>query len=282
MRLLSFVLLSFIMMTTQVFAWDSVGHRLVAQIAYDQLTRDAKTQVDALTAVQFHSKYPDARFGRASTWPDTIHIQSPEYNAWHYIDIPYVQGNLTPPPIAPQNVVWAIQQAEKIVSDPTSTPAQRALYLSFLIHCVGDIHQPMHTITLVSAQFPKGDRGGNLYPIQAIEAKNLHAYWDVGLGYFYHTRGSIYAFHYDQIQAMATEWINTYPRSFFAGQLTEKTPMQWAEDSHALAIKYAYTTPENAVPSHAYVMQGQSIVKQQIVLAGYRLADILNTIFERN
>ena len=141
-----------------LFAWNSVGHRIIAQIAYDQLTPTTKAKVDALTKNMFDSQYPDARFLKASTWPDEIRTKTSRYNSWHFIDLPFVKNNATPEKINQQNVVTEIQRAEKIVPDTSQTLARRAKYLSFLVHFVGDIHQPLHCAILYDDQFPHGLR----------------------------------------------------------------------------------------------------------------------------
>ncbi len=256
------------------FAWNSIGHRIIAQIAYDQLTPQTKAQVDQLTSVMFHSRYSEARFLRASTWPDQIKSQTTHYNAWHYINLPYVKNNIKPTPLNSDNIVWAIARAEKIVSDQHENNTRRAKYLSFLIHFVGDIHQPLHCTTLYDNQFPHGDRGGNLYFIQSAIANNLHQLWDRGLGLFYSAPGN-YAFHYYQVEKIAQQWMSQYP---ITHALQIQSPAQWAEESHRIAITFAYTLPENTAPSQQYIQQGQQIVEQQSVLAGDRLADILNHI----
>lgn len=266
--------------SSAVFAWNSAGHRIVAQIAYDQLTPQAKQQVDLLTAVQFHSRYPEARFLRAATWPDQIKSQTQAYNTWHYVNLPIEKDNVTSPALNPNNVIWAITHAEKIVADTHEPIARRAKYLSFLIHFVGDIHQPLHCATVYSAHFPppKGDRGGNLYPIVSPVANNLHALWDRGLGLLV-SPPHAYQFHYDQVEQIAKQWMMEHPPSFFKNQLQETSPVQWAANSHLIAVNFVYSLQLDAEPSSAYVQQGQAIVRQQIVLAGDRLAVILNQIF---
>lgn len=260
-----------------VFAWNNAGHRIIAQIAYDQLTPAAKEKVDALTNILFHSKYPDARFLRAATWPDRIRSQTTAYNAWHYIDLPYAQDNIQPTSLNSYNVVWAIQRAENIVSDSSNSPQRRAKYLSFLIHFVGDIHQPLHCVTLYSNQFPNGDKGGNDFPIDSSVSKNLHWFWDEGLGMLTSPQGH-YQFHYDQVQQIAKQWMAEYPQSFFGAKLQETSLMQWAQEERQIAIHDVYTLQPNIAPSTQYRQHGQTIVKQQIVLAGDRLALILNKI----
>ncbi|HLB56266.1 MAG TPA: S1/P1 nuclease [Coxiellaceae bacterium] len=260
------------------FAWNNAGHRVIAQIAYDQLTPQAKQKVDALTTVMFHSPYPSDRFLRAATWPDQLKLQTTQYNSWHYINLPYVKNNIQPPTFNSQNVVWAILRAEKIVADTKENNARRAKYLSFLIHFVGDIEQPLHCTTLYDTQFPQGDHGGNDYLIHSPIANNLHQLWDRGVGLFYSAPNN-YQFHYLQVEKIATKWMNEYPTPFFAKQLAEKTPTQWAQESHQIAITFAYTLAENSVPSEMYISNAQPLVREQTVLAGYRLANLLNQLF---
>jgi S1/P1 Nuclease len=268
-----------LLFTTAVFAWGSVGHRLVAQIAYDELTPQAKAKVDSLTAVYFHSPYPEARFLRAATFPDTLRKKAPGTTPWHYIDQPFIKDSVKPSLLNSKNVVWAIPEVERVISDPKSTQAERATSLSFLIHFVGDIHQPLHCVSLYSPQFPEGDRGGNLYRINTAVADNLHGYWDRGLGLFYRSPNRPYSFRYPQIEAMAKQWMAQYPRAFYGARLTEKSPQAWATEGYVIATTVAYATPQNAVPNEQYDLKGQVIVREQIVLAGYRLADELNRLF---
>ena len=273
-----YLILLTLFLTTNIFAWNSVGHRLVAQIAYDELTPQAKTKVDRLTAVYFHSPYPEARFLRAATWPDTLRKKAPDTTPWHYIDQPFVKDGIKPPPLNSKNVVWAIPEMERIILDPKSTQLERATSLSFLIHFVGDVHQPLHCVSLYSQSFSQGDRGGNLYRINAVSSYNLHGYWDQGVGLFYSAPHTPYVFRYQQIQVLAKQWMAEYPRAFFGVRLAEKSPAVWAKEGYNLAVTFAYTAPENTAPNNQYVQKGQALVHQQIVLAGYRLADILNQL----
>src|SRR5258708_2658938 len=91
------LILSALIFSSQIFAWDCAAHRIIGQIAYDQLPPTAKNKIDTLTAVMFHSQYPESRFLRAATWPDRIKNQTTQYNAWHFIDLPYVKDSVTPP-----------------------------------------------------------------------------------------------------------------------------------------------------------------------------------------
>jgi hypothetical protein len=268
------IFISILLSSSSAYAWNAVGHRVIAEIAYEQLTPQVKTKVDALTAVMFHSPYPQARFMRAAIWPDKYRFKNKSTFFWHFIDMPIIRDGVSAKQPNPENVTWSIPQAEKMLKNNNAIDYERAKNLSFLIHFFGDIHQPLHCAELFSRLFLNGDEGGNLYRIQSPVGDNLHQFWDRGAGLFLSDPGK-YQFHHQQIQQIAQNWTRQYPRTFFASQLKEKSPTQWAQDSYRIA-QFAYTTPMDAVPSDAYVQQSQTLVRERVVLAGDRLADALN------
>jgi hypothetical protein len=110
-----------------------------------------------------------------------------QYSDWHFMDQPYIVGpiqGLINSILIDDNVVWAIQQASTTLATSSSTVLDKALQLRFLIHFVGDVHQPLHMLTQFSPEFPPpvGDQGGNLYPIQGSFVEFLHPYIDSGAG----------------------------------------------------------------------------------------------------
>jgi len=147
-------------------------------------------------------------FALASTWPDLArhfdHVSNTverehlvaSYNRgrWHYINLPtYLRQadavlaipvpSMTPPNALEDagNLVQALGAARAVLCKPDSSPASRALALSWLLHLLGDLHQPLHTTALYAVGiFPAGDRGGNDLGVRG--ATNLHALWDGGLG----------------------------------------------------------------------------------------------------
>lgn len=76
-----------------------------------------------------------------------------------------------------------VTNATKVLTaNINKTTAERALFARYLVHVVGDIHQPLHSVALYNATFPNGDRGGNSLHIKLLNgsAQNLHSYWDAG------------------------------------------------------------------------------------------------------
>ena len=128
-------------------------------------------------------------FMRASTWPDQIRRKGSPYDhpEWHYIDYPLEPPTFPekPGPSPTNDILYGIAQSEKMLRDPNSSPEVRAVYLSWLIHLVGDVHQPLHCSTLVNVEYPApiGDKGGNNFYVRPAEAAlNLHSIWDNALG----------------------------------------------------------------------------------------------------
>lgn len=111
---------------------------------------------------------------------------APQEANWHFIDIPVVDpawtGTPVPVPSADTNP-WAITAGHSTVYDKKSAYLDKARQLRFLVHLVGDIHQPLHAAAYFSDQFPTGDAGGNLWPVAGVDyTTELHAVWDSGAG----------------------------------------------------------------------------------------------------
>lgn len=108
------------------------------------------------------------------------------WNAWHFVDTPYVTDVTTPvinyTEAAMTSVVATIQARTALKTNLNNLTAERALFARYLTHLVGDIHQPLHSVALFNHTFPKGDAGGNLLKIKTLNGtvQNFHAFWDSG------------------------------------------------------------------------------------------------------
>jgi hypothetical protein len=265
-------------------AWNVNGHLLVADIAYENLTPTAKVAVDQLTQ-KFQQGYPTYNtYELGSYWPDDLRASGVNaFSSWHFIDRPFIKGikgtkGSGPRNYAKENVVWAIMQSEDTLQSAQAAPMSKAIFLMFLTHFVADIHQPMHCITLYNKQFPKGDKGGTLYTIQSPIANNLHELWDKGGDFFYQNRHST-ALSMQGIPALAKKIQTDYPTGFFGDKVNDLDPKHWSYESYDLAKESAYQVSYKGVPSSAYIAKMQQISEQQVALAGYRLAKVLNQIF---
>jgi hypothetical protein len=254
-------------------AWSAQGHRIVGQIAEAQLTPAAKKQINQLLQIPLNG-YP--LYGRdfvgASTWADQIRksriSESKKFKSWHFIDIPFsTDSNIKLPKIRSENLVQALNKTRSILENPQAPDSEKALALRFFIHLVADAHQPLHCATQVTSQHPRGDHGGNDFPIHTAYADNLHGLWDAGVGLF-----KIRKPWARQIEA-------DYPRSKYMNLIIENNPGVWVKECHEIARTIAYNIGEGDIPSSAYIQKGQQVTEEQLAIAGYRLAYQLNNLF---
>nr|MCH9770769.1 S1/P1 nuclease [Gammaproteobacteria bacterium] len=262
-----------------VWSWSGSGHRVIAAIAYQALQPNVKVLVNRLTAKLYHYHNPERRFLKASVLPDALKAQGIKtYNRWHYINYPDAVDDVRLPRSAKlnrHNVAWAVRHCLRELQRQDLVAKERARYLAFLIHFVGDAHQPMHCIIHYSHNFPYGDYGGNRFPIMTARAKNLHQYWDRGVGLFYF-KGHRYPLSYAVVLNLAAKLVKQYPADYFGSRIKNTNPYVWTRAGYRLAKKYAYNIAVNGIPSASYIKTGQRITKLQLTLAGYRLAFILN------
>jgi hypothetical protein len=267
----------FLLIPTWAMAWNVVAHQVIAQIAYDQLTPQARKMVAQRYPVlgQF---YPTINsFNGMASWPDFIKGDDiTAFNKWHYIDKPlYFEKIRHPRRVYPPNVVWAIHRSEQVLTSKKSNLFEQSLFLAFLVHFVGDIHQPLHTVSLYSHRFPHGDKGGNLFKIHSPIASNLHKLWDDGFGLFPTT----YQPTPTLIRQLATQIETTYPASGLTDEINNMNVAAWASESYDIAKQQVYQIKPNTHPSKTYIAEGKSTVQQRMALAGYRLGKLLNTIY---
>lgn len=256
-----------------VWAWNAQGHCVIALIAYDQLTSTAKTKLNTL--IQALPPIPGQANDvcAAANWPDNIRGQQINaFTTWHFVDqrLSFSGKSTRKYTIPSPNVVWAINQAEIVLMSPNAQAYEQAWFIRFFLHFVGDIHQPLHTVALFNRQFPHGDKGGNLYPINSPLANNLHRLWDQGVGLVPDSMSA------KQVQALAQQLQQQYPPSYFGADTKEQNPWAWADEGYRIAKADVYQIPYGGTPSQAYMTQGQQIAGMRLTLAGYRLGYLLN------
>ena len=266
--------LIFLFNLTPVYAWNWVGHEAVAQIAYTHLTPEVRKKVDAIVG-DFSSEYSNVNsFIEMAPWPDSLHAQKIEiYNHWHYINQAYSDDNTTLKDLrGTDNIIRAIGLIEPIVKNPHANTFEKARFLAFLVHFVGDIHQPLHAITRISASHPNGDEGGNLFLIRNTSdskgSSNLHKVWE-GCNLFSLTNE-------DAVKILSEKIEKDYPEAYFADSVNDLKVEDWANESFIVGKNFVYKTEEGQPLSHAYIEEGQQLAEQRVALAGYRLARVLN------
>lgn len=256
----------------QALAWNALGHRLIAQIAYDYLTPHARSTFNDYNQY-LNQVYQSRDLVDASVWLDTLRSHDVHwFNHLHYIECFFSKDNTPLPEAHSMNAVWAIRQAQHALAGIKANGFDKGIHLRILLHVTGDLHQPLHAASRVSKAFPGGDKGGNLCLLGANPiAENLHLYWDKGAGFLVRKNQT----SRKEILKMADDIVSHYP---CYPELMDLDPSHWAQDSHTIAINHVYKIKADQVPNKYYQKQAQNIVKQQIALAGCRLAAILNKI----
>jgi hypothetical protein len=262
-------------------AWGNEGHEIIAAIARDHLTPAARAKVDAILASDPDALTAPDMLSRA-TWADVYRNTHRETASWHYVNIeldhpdikaacygfPMADGPKSQGP-ADDCVVSKIEEFSAELADPSTAPAERAMALKFLLHFVGDLHQPLHSAD-------NHDRGGNcvLLALGGPRTTNLHAYWDTTvvqeLGD--DPRAVAAALERRITPAEARAWRRGDPRS-------------WLLEGYAIAKTKVYTigSPPGCGTDVApirlpagYDAEARRVAAVQLEKAGVRLAALLN------
>lgn len=262
-----------------VHAWFDTGHMVVAEIAYRNLDPEARRRVGALlSAVNLDQRTNE--FRTASCWADDHKTR--EDGVWHYINW-FIKPDGSPGKGQPlkENVVWAISKFRSQLGDRNERDAVRGQALVWLLHLVGDCHQPMHSVARESATAPNGDRGGNDFPIVSPSfisppVRNLHFLWDSGGGLFPQVVRPLNDVGQRTIAGLADRAVKAYPKNRATWALRPYQPEVWAKESFELAKTQAYRLEEGKLPSDSYISACQETSLKRVAMAGYRLAHLIN------
>ena len=228
-------------------AWGKEGHAVVAQIADDYLSPQARAQVSRLLALE-----PGATLESISSWADEH--RNPETGKWHYVNFRRGSGFEYSAADCPGDacLVPAIARQEAILRDTSSSDLDRLTALKYIVHLVGDVHQPLH------AGYAD-DKGGNTYQVRWDgRGSNLHHVWDTGL---------IDTFNMEPL-ALARRL--EYTQRVTAGG----TPVDWVQESGRIVGSSGFY-PDREIPA-SYVETWRPVVETRLTQAGVRLAETLN------
>ncbi len=266
-------IIPFIILVSLVFflplkahSWNAQGHQLIAHIALMQLTPEEKKRLNQYNH-GYQEGYQPHSLAQAAVWLDWLHCKvawCQYYRYYHYIDYPYsIDGTPGLPP-RHENALFAIRHAQAVLKNPLSSMSDKGLQLRVLMHVIGDIHQPLRTVSLFSHQFPQGDQGGNRFMLGRNRvAPQLHAYWDRGGGSL--TRHS-------SLTKRAARILKHYPCRRGKQPLD---PEAWAKESNQIARETAYAISPLQSPSHAYQRETVKWCEQRMAMAGCRLSRAL-------
>ena len=243
-----------------LISWGHTGHRTVALIAERHLTPQAKAAVHNLLGSQ--------SMADVSSWADDV-LRQPAYKPtfyWHFLNPPkglnHDQFITVVQALPPANGYAATLAQEKILADSSSSREQKAVALKFIIHFVGDLHQPMHLGT-------KEDQGGNLVQVQFEDrGTNLHSVWDSRL---LDKQGLDDAQLADKLDMATPEQIRRWQSDDL---------MQWLWESYQLCQQQYAETAQNSKLGQAYYDAYIATVNERIEQAGIRLAGTLNRLLQ--
>jgi hypothetical protein len=256
-KLLSISLVSVLAVT--LISWGWAGHKTVATIAYNHLTPKSKDVVKALLG--------DTSLADVASWADEI-LSQPAYKSTapeHYLNLPlglnYASFEKEVQSQDKDNVYKALLKNEQILKAQMSTKEERAVALKFIVHFIGDLHQPMH---ISRAE----DKGGNTIQVQFDgKGTNLHSLWDSKL---IGKEGKTF-------EKMSIDYDKATPAQ--VKQWQNDSMMKWLFESYQISSKLYSEVEKNNKLDDAYYNAHISIINERIEKAGIRLAGVLNKIF---
>jgi hypothetical protein len=252
----SIVLLAFVV-PHEASAWGKVGHATVADIAEAHLTPTALAEVKKLLAVE-----GDKHMSDISSWADEAKAEGLEGSPSHTIRLPMDNSPASAHPCPGGFCAGdAIERYGAVLSDPTKSDAEREIALKYIVHLVGDLHQPLHDVNATGSGIKVKFRN---------EDKVLHQVWDEG----------IIDEHGGSAVKLAKELDKTE-----AGVKTGGTPMDWAIEGRIIAQTKIYNTiplkPTGVIVlPRSYAKDNWPIVAQRLEQGGLRLAEVLNKLLQ--
>jgi hypothetical protein len=272
-------------------AWNDSTHMLIAKIAVQNLNPGVMDKIINLSE-NIDGEFPHPfDFESAACWANDISEGGMNaLDSWHEKLVPYdpwgvlteEKRNILIASIDKNCVSFALREAMRTLKDQKSGPWEKNFMLRILLHCIGDIHHPLHCARLYSPDFPSGDNGGRLFTINGKTQKNLREFWDNLAGNYMRSCGWAHEQTYEmmvEMELILEKIITDFPSISFDKIIAEDFNVI-ADESYQLAVRYAYhNINPGDNPSYEYVATARMIAYRQIALAGYRLAGILNEVF---
>lgn len=302
-------------------AWNERGHMLVAFIAYQHLNPTAKKNVAALLkrnpeyrswiqglpATASEDRRALRAFLHAANWPDLIksaegyvadgpnggnapppgpeasqnigYADKNQHRYWHFINLAFSDDG-TPTQAPPSvNIRSEIGLLRAALASPSTSEDVKSYDLAWLAHLVGDVHQPLHAVARFTKADRDGDKGGNDVLLKCTGAlqcpENLHALWDGLLGS-------------DASPAQIASIGTTLDKSVHPANANVADVNVWIQESVEMARANAYRTisgtplgDPTATLNKAYIDRARAVARERLVLAGRRLANLINEALGR-
>ena len=236
-------------------AWGKTGHRAVAEIAYNQLDKNAKKKIEKLLG--------DSYLPLFATYADDIRSEkeNPMGKLPHYVNMNFDENYETSEKHEHGDLVTAFNDMLSKIKDPKLSNEEKAIALKFIIHLVGDAHQPMH-VGLAE------DLGGNKVDITWFDKKtNLHYVWDEDM------------IDYSRLSYTELARFAGRPTKEELTKLFNTSIVDWVDETHVYT-KMIYDNLGDKNYSYDYYYKFSPIVFKQIQKAGYRLGNLLNQLMK--
>jgi hypothetical protein len=246
-----------IVLSGQVLAWGQNGHRVTGAIAERYLSSKAQKAISKLL--------PGEDLAEASTYPDEMRSDPSVFwkktaNPWHYVTVPVDKSYAEVGAPEEGDALTALNQFTLTLKNPKASLEDKQLALRFIVHIIGDLHQPLHVGN-------GNDKGGNDIKLEFFwQDSNLHRVWDSEL--------------MDKRQLSYTEWTTILSRKISAKQAKEwatADPQVWIKESSILRDKIY---PSSDKISYDYLYQNMPFVQQRLEMGGVRIAAYLNEVFK--
>ena len=276
MKAWSFVAAAAVLIPAPSFAWGKTGHRVIAAIADTQLSGLARAHVEQILG-------PGESLDEAATWPDEMRSAPEPFwqktaTPWHYVTVSGTIYDHAPPE---GDALEALKHFRTVLQDPSASIADKQLALRFIVHLVGDLHQPLHVGKCC-------DRGGNDVKVTFFgKPTNLHALWDSQL--------------VDDEQLSFTEmaaklerhinpedvvkWWDTNPRDWISESAEIRDtvyPTKGDMPKPAKGKKVKKSEPVLPDLSYSYVYRFTPVIERRLSQGGVRLAAYLNALFDES
>jgi hypothetical protein len=286
-------------------AWNDTGHQVVALIAWDHLPPEPRGKLvaamrQAEAATRLPILFPGGErtmevrarefFRRAAIWPDLVRdVPELHHPTWHHRNFYWRQDrgraiDLPDLHVHPENLLERLHYFKKLLVNPAVPARERAVGIAWVMHLVGDVHQPFHCSARVTSIERKGDHGGHDFelaprsPPRPVEERySLHAYWDDMLDRAVPRQSGERLGVY--LQRAAAHVVSQHPRVRLEADLDPGYFDVWARES-LVAAQSAYpdSLRRGQEPSADYRKLAIHVALRRLALAGYRLALLLRSV----
>ena len=304
------VFLAFLSVNTQ--AWDDVGHKISAYIAWQRMTPTTRENVvrilrsapeDSMLGAYYqnYGATPEAQrkkefFMFTATWADVVRDRVFENrykkyhkSNWHYDDTFWRQTGNGAEPLSGfeegGQAVPRLVEFDKTIRDSGASDKEKAIAIAWIMHLIGDLHQPLHTSARVTDLEPKGDQGGNLFHLTPQgtpreRQTNLHWFWDSIVVRHAPPKQGEFA-ERDYIEPAAQRMMKRHPfASLQSGlKIGDFRALQQESFAYNPTVVFSSDLVRYQMPSPRYRRNAFDLAERQLALAGYRMGELFNSVF---